>query len=419
MKQVFAIASKDIRLIMRDKAGLFWILGFPILLAVFFGAIFGGEGPTAAMQVTVIDNDQSARSKAFLEDLRKSESLKIDQKPIEEARNLVRQGNRVAYLVIPKGFGEAPLFGPNEGAALEIGQDPKRKAEYGMLQGLVTQAWFKQMQGAFSDPAEMKKQTDSARASLGQSNMNPAQKRTMLSMLNSIESATALGGFSPSDMGAGMQGPSIKQTVVSPKGVAPASAFEISFPQGILWGLIGVTMAFSVGIVKERTMGTLGRLRISPVTNAQLIAGKAVGCFLMIVAVMLGMFALGSVFGVRAFANPAAMVLAVVCSGVCFVGLAMFLNLFGKSEEAVGGAGRAFLLIMAMIGGGMIPVIAMPPWMVTASQISPIRWTVAAMEGAIWRGYSLQEMMLPCLILVLVGLGGFTLGIWSLKRQQG
>ena len=114
MKQVVAIASKDIRLLMRDKAGLFWILGFPILLAVFFGAIFGGESPTAAMQVTVIDNDQSARSKAFLQDLSKSESLKLDQKPLEEAKNLVRQGNRVAYLVIPKGFGEAPLFGPSE-----------------------------------------------------------------------------------------------------------------------------------------------------------------------------------------------------------------------------------------------------------------------------------------------------------------
>ena len=416
MSSIFAIASKDIKLLVRDGGGLFWVLGFPILIAMFFGAIFGNEGPTAAMSVTVVDQDASTRSKAFVKQLGKSASLKIDQKRIEEAKTLVRKGDRVAYIVIPKGFGEAPLFGPGDKAALEIGQDPKRKAESGFLQGMVTQAWFAQMQETMKDPKEMKRQTDDARNSLQDATgMDPSQRQAILSMLDNMETASSFGGFTAD---AGMQGPEIKSTTVTTEGAAPASAFEVTFPQGILWGLFGVAMAFSVGLVKERTMGTFQRLRISPVTSGQLLAGKALACFLMSMLVMAVLLAFGLVVGVRVFQNPLGILLAVVCSSICFTGLMMLLNIFGKTEEAVGGAGRAVLLIFSMIGGGMIPVIAMPPWMLSASQVSPVRWTIAALEGAIWRGYSLGEMLLPCAVLLGVGAVGYGVGVWAVGRQE-
>lgn len=417
MKPILAIAKKDIQLLVRDKGALFWVLGFPIVMALFFGAIFSGAGPAGAMSVAVVDLDQSARSKAFLADLGASKSIKLDPQSLEAAKALVRKGDRAAYIAIPKGFGEAPLFGPSESAALEIGHDPKRQAEFGMLQGLVTETWFKQMQTALSDPGEMKKQSDSAKASLDSAAIDPARKQAILDLLASIERANSVGGISSSTMGSAMQGPQIKQASISAEGQSPATAFEVSFPQGMLWGLIGITMAFSVGLVKERTMGTLGRLNVSPVTSAQLLGGKALACFLMTVGVLLCMLLLGVVVGVRSFLHPVEIGLAVLSSGICFVGLSLFLNIFGKTEEAVGGAGRAFMLILAMLGGGMIPVIAMPPWMLSASQVSPVRWAATALEGAIWRGYSVSDMLLPCGILVAVGVAAFSVGVLAHRQQ--
>ena len=68
------------------------------------------------------------------------------------------------------------------------------------------------------------------------------------------------------------------------------------------------------------------------------------------------------------------------------------------------------LLIMAMVGGGMVPLIAMPSWMQTFSNISFVKWTILAVEGAVWRGFSLQEMCLPCGILLGIGLLCFFAG---------
>jgi len=76
------------------------------------------------------------------------------------------------------------------------------------------------------------------------------------------------------------------------------------------------------------------------------------------------------------------------------------------------------MMPLAMFGGGMLPLFAMPAWMQTASNFSPIKWSVYAFEGAIWRDFSAGEMVLPCVILVAVGLLTFTLGVVILSRAK-
>jgi ABC-2 type transport system permease protein len=71
-----------------------------------------------------------------------------------------------------------------------------------------------------------------------------------------------------------------------------------------------------------------------------------------------------------------------------------------------------------MIGGAMIPLAFMPAWMQTVSNISPTKWNIVALEGAIWRGNSLAEMMLPCGVLLAIGAAGFALGVKFLSRQK-
>jgi ABC-2 type transport system permease protein len=96
----------------------------------------------------------------------------------------------------------------------------------------------------------------------------------------------------------------------------------------------------------------------------------------------------------------------------------MLLSVLGQTEQAVGGSASAIMVVMAMFGGGMIPLIAMPDWMQTASNISPVKWGILALEGAIWRGFSASEMLLPCGILLAVGAISFALGVRILARRD-
>ena len=95
------------------------------------------------------------------------------------------------------------------------------------------------------------------------------------------------------------------------------------------------------------------------------------------------------------------------------------MSVLGKTEQAVAGAGCGLMMPFAMIGGGMVPLIAMPPWMLTASNASPFKWGILAMEGAIWRGFTPADMLLPCLILLGIGALFFGLGVLVFTKTEG
>ena len=62
----------------------------------------------------------------------------------------------------------------------------------------------------------------------------------------------------------------------------------------------------------------------------------------------------------------------------------LFLATLGRTPQAVAGFSSGILMPLAMIGGGMIPLMAMPPWMLRVSDLSPVKWGIYALEGAIF-----------------------------------
>ena len=55
MRAAWAIAGKDLRLLVRDRRALFWALVFPILFALFFGSVMAGDdGPRGRIDVVVV-----------------------------------------------------------------------------------------------------------------------------------------------------------------------------------------------------------------------------------------------------------------------------------------------------------------------------------------------------------------------------
>jgi ABC-2 type transport system permease protein len=419
MSPSLTIALKDLRLLWRDKPGLFWVLIFPILMAVLFGSIFSGMGNQASkMKIAVIDRDGSAVSKAFVEQLRKSAALRVQTLPEQEAREAVRAGDLVAFVILPHGFGQSNMFFAGQNPAIDVGIDPSRKAEAGYLQGILAQSTFAAMSSQFSDPAAMRAQLRRSRTSIQSAEgLDAAQKRRLETFLSDVDRFyTTSGGLPPG--GPALSGPNLNLVPVIPEMRGPKSAFEISFPQAIVWALLGVVTTFSQSIVRERTAGTLLRLRVAPLTRAQVLAGKGIACFLASASAILFLLALGRVvFAVR-FENPLGLAIAILSTSLCFVGLMMLLSVLGRTEAAVAGSGWAVMIILSMFGGGMIPLIAMPQWMLNMSAASPVKWGVLSLEGAIWRDFTLRQMALPCGILLAVGAVSFLVGERVLSRME-
>lgn len=303
---------------------------------------------------------------------------------------------------------------------MEIGMDPSRRAEAGYLRGLLTQAAFLQMQKRFMNPDTMLNVVRNERQSLaGNMDTTSGQGKLLMNYLKDTEKflGNVDSGFYSQGGPLQMEGPEIKAVEVSREG-RPATAFEITFPSGILWGLIGCAAAFGISIVRERREGTYLRLRLAPITRTHILAGKGMACFIACISVCVLLLLFGGlVFGVR-LGNTLHLALAIIASAWCFVGIMMFISVLGKTEQSVSGAGWAVLLVMSMFGGGMVPLMFMPSWMRMLSNFSPVKWGIISLEGAIWRGFSLQEMMLPVAVLCGTGLVLFFIGVTILTKTD-
>jgi ABC-2 type transport system permease protein len=375
VRNALVMAAKDLHLLWRDKFALFWVAAFPMMMALFVGAIFGGSGPTAGIGLAVVDLDSSDASRAFVTALDASDAIRLEEprdgSPYtqESARGRVAAGEVGAYLVIPSGYGEASALGfGRQGPTLELGIDPARRAETGYLQGLVVRAAVERI-----------------RASLPQ-----------------------FASFEPVRL---------EVTPVVRSAKRPPSAWAISFPQAMSWGVIGCCASFAVGLVQERARGTYGRLRMAPNPAWTILAGKAIACFAACFGSCLLLTLFGMIFGVRVGSWPA-LVAALASLSFGFTGFMMLISTLGRTEQAVSGAGWAAMMPLAMIGGSMVPQMVMPAWLLRVSNFSPIKWMILAVEGALWRGFGPAQMVLPCAILIGVGLVCFTAGAVIVSRRE-
>lgn len=415
MSKTLALALKDLRIMPRVKAGLFFTFVWPLVVTVLFGYAFGGPpaGQQNKVRIAVVDEDDTDGSRAFLKRL--EESFELTPMARADAEAAVRRGQRTGFVVIRTGFGEASqrmFYGTAR--EIEIGIDPSRAAEAGMIEGLLSKHAAVELQRMFTDAKASSAMVDRA---LGE--MQGAPPDVVAPVQRFLgELKLFMGAGTPGAAG-GPRGDwqplKITKTDVARVREGPRNAFDITFPQGVIWGLFGCVMTFGISIVVERTHGTLVRLRMAPLTRTQILGGKALACVISMTIVQLMLLGVALAFGVRP-SSYGILALAALSSSICFVGFMMLIASLGKTEQAASGAASAVMMPLALLGGAMVPQFIMPQWMQTVGLVSPIRWALLAIEGGVWRNFSIAEMVLPCSILITVGVACFALGTRGLRE---
>lgn len=436
MNAIFAIARKDLTLAVRDRAGLFFMLFFPIAMGIFFGAINGGIArKPAVLKLMIVDEDRSARSEEFIQTiLRTNEQIVIQEGTREQAVAAVRRGAVAGAIVLPAGFGDSMgLFGTGAVPRVEVGVDPTRTAEAGLLQGILLQAAGETTFGSMRSPQRLREMMERARGELAGSSDVPLPVKLALSTLygsldglaDRMEEQAAASESTEADGNEQASGPSMQLLDIQTLSLARSpglvdrvrSGWDLSIPAASLWAVLGCVATFAQSLVRERTRGTLLRLQIAPLSRGHLLAGKALATWVMAVSVMGAMMIIGAGLGMRP-KDPVQLVVSIACVAVAFVGVMMAMSVIGRTEEAVAGAGWGANVIMAMVGGGMIPLAFLPGWMQSISHFSPVKWGVLSLEGAVWREFTWSEALMPWSVLLGIGVVGFLVGVWRISKMD-
>ena len=393
---IYSLMVKDLRLLARDRGAVFLTFLWPLVLATFFGALGPGFGAAlehdadasgGVIKVLSIDEDRSEASASLLAELDADPLIELEASDLADAEERVRLGTAPAYVRIEAGFGAAPSPAlapglprpeqPTPGSlrGVEIGVDPRRGPETQVLAGATRLAAWRAL----------------ARE---QSQGEPEPGTTTLE-------AVAL-SYTP-----------VRSSAAASR---PPTPYAVTFPQGIIWAVLACAATFAVSLVEERKRGTLLRLAVAPVPRLAILLGKASACLVAIVIMQLVLLSVAVIgFGVRP-TSWALLALALAATALGFVGLMTLLAVIGRRTQSAAGMSWAVLMSMAMVGGGMLPLFLMPSWLQVVANASPVAWALLAIEGAVWRGFSPAQMLLPCAGLVGLGVGSLVIGARAVRE---
>jgi ABC-2 type transport system permease protein len=203
MKIIIAMVRKDLKLLYRDKVTVFFTFGFPLIFAAFFGSIFSSGGGSSGMSVAVTDLDQTVQSAAFVQRMDEVTELRVQVLPEFDAREATRKGKKVAFIILPEGFGPAygSLFSGGTPEVI-IGVDPSRKAEAGMLEGVMMKLGVERFSNAFGDTDSLVGQLDDSIEAIEQDEEMPEGWKSLLSeYLPQMKALTEQEGIGPDTEG--------------------------------------------------------------------------------------------------------------------------------------------------------------------------------------------------------------------------
>ncbi len=457
MRVILTIAAKDLRLLLRDRTNAFFVIVFPLAIAIFFGSIFGGS--SRSIPVAVVIESAGPAATDFANALEKDSTLSVRILPSrEEADASVRLGRVAACVIIPKTF-DADLEKAMAGsrAIVEVHCDPARQAESGLVVGKLNEHAMRAIVRMFTNPKINSKMLAQSKLALVLNpNMTSQQRERVSDVLESVQElfkqqnreAAAAAAETSKKIAGSVNGDSasnntengnvpvstpssatspdpflalpikIQSSTLASESTEPPSTFAVTFPQGLAWGFVGCIGAFGAGMAEERRRGTFMRLLLAPCTIFSVLAGKSLACFTACVTMSLFMLLVATLGFHVSVQNWFMLALAIATCSFAFSGFTMALSgLFKNNEGSARSAGNAIVLVLVMIGGGTIPIAFMPPFLRAASQGSPFSWAILAIEGAVWRGFAFTEMLAPLGILLFIGALGFVLGNLFIQKS--
>ena len=183
--------------------------------------------------------------------------------------------------------------------------------------------------------------------------------------------------------------------------------------------LAGTMNLTSMAIVREKEIGTLEQLMVTPITPTELMIGKIVP-FTAISAANATVVLLVMVFG---FGIPirGSVPLLIGLSGLFLLtslGLGLFLSTISRTQQQAMMVGQFFILQpMMYLSGYVFPVDNMPKILQAISWAIPMRHFLYIVRSLMLKGDGLQNLWLQALLLLLMGAGVLTGSILRFHKK--
>ncbi|MFA6698587.1 MAG: ABC transporter permease [Thiomicrospira sp.] len=216
----------------------------------------------------------------------------------------------------------------------------------------------------------------------------------------------------------------VKTTLSKSADSATPTSVQQSVPAWLVFAMFFIVIPLASTLLIEMDQGTLARLHTYPLPVWMLLLGKLIPYLGVNFVQALLMFATGiwlvPLFGGEALQlNSQAWLLlpTLLCVSLAAISFALLIAVSVRTHEQASTLGGLSNLVMAALGGVMVPVFVMPPMMQTLAGYSPMNWGLDAFLSVLLRGGYDAQLGWAWLKLLVLALGLLSLATWLLRRR--
>ena len=423
-----ALVWRDLRLFFQDKRAVTMSFVAPIVIASFFGYIFGGvadDRPASKIAVAVVDRDNSEVSRKVIAALAADAALDVKSRALEEARGLVRGGKTTVAAVIPPGFAERAgksFFRGGDKPEIQLLYDPSHSTEMQVVRGVLMQHVMEVVSRETLGGPGSQRLLDDALRDLDQSQgMKPADQAALRRMLEGVGEWNQRQNANPraqANSGFSMPYTVSLEAVTARQGVkynSMAHSFAGMCVQFILFMGIDAGMV----VLYQRRSGLWKRLQAAPLSRYTIIGSRAASAGVIAMVIMLTVFGFARVvFGVKIEGSFAGFLGVCVAFAIMTATFGLLIAVLGKTPEATRGIAILVTLILVMLGGSWVPAFLFPQWLQKASFAVPTRWAVYGLDAMIWRGSGFGAALAPIGALLAFAAMFGAIAVWRFRWES-
>jgi ABC-2 type transport system permease protein len=182
--------------------------------------------------------------------------------------------------------------------------------------------------------------------------------------------------------------------------------------------LVITTIVTAMGIARERELGTMEQIMVTPLRPAVLLLGKCLP-FAIIGLIDVGtLITVGSyLFGVPIRGS----LLVVAVSSILFLfstlGTGIFISTVSRSQQQAILGGFFFIMPAILLGGFMTPIENMPGWIQPLTYLNPVRYFLEILRGCLLKESGFADLWRQFLALGIFGVSIMTLSVLRFRNR--
>ena len=199
----------------------------------------------------------------------------------------------------------------------------------------------------------------------------------------------------------------------------PFMNYRFFMVPGILVVLVTMVCAYmcSLNIVKEKEVGTIEQINVTPIKKYQFILGKLIPFWIMgmfvfsvglfvVARLIYGIVPLGSIFLLYGF-------LAIYL--IALLGLGLLISTYSDTQQQAMSVAFFFIMIFMLMSGLFTPVDSMPSWAKVIASCSPVTYFIEVMRMIVLKGSGMQDVKYHFFIIVIFA---FIFNSWAIVNYK-